>query len=50
MSKKTKTEILIDGWINEMEAAGLTYDEMIIVFRLAKAKLEHLRSKDNAQT
>ncbi len=31
---------MIMGWIGEMEAAGLSYDSMLEVFRMARVKLE----------
>lgn len=31
---------MIMGWIGEMEAAGLSYDSMLEVFRLARVLVE----------
>lgn len=38
---------LIDGWIEEMNSAGLTPDQMIAVLRLAAAKFNNLKNKQN---
>jgi hypothetical protein len=43
----TATDRLIDKRILEMKEAGLTYDEMLKVFKIARVKLEKLRDEKN---
>lgn len=38
MTLKERNQKLADNWINELSAAGYTYDEMIALFRNAKKK------------
>ncbi len=44
--KKMTDQELADSWINEMTEAGLTYDQMLEVLKLARKKYEHLKLKD----
>ena len=39
----TAQDRLIQKWISELQDAGLTYDEILKVFELAKVKLESLK-------
>ena len=45
-----KQKALIDGWIRLMESEGLSYDQMIIVFRSARQKLMALKESSPIKT
>lgn len=36
---------MVNNWIAEMKAAGLNYDQMLEVIKMAREKLEELKKK-----
>ena len=42
LDKNTVAKKLVEKWIAILKEAGYTYDEMIVVFRLAKKKADFL--------
>lgn len=39
---------LANKWINEMKVSGLSYDDMLRVFAMARKKLELIHSKNES--
>jgi hypothetical protein len=47
LQKHTSAKVLVDKWIEILQNAGYTYDEMIVVFRLAKKKSDFMLNEES---
>lgn len=47
LDKHAKAKAFADRWINILRDEGYSYDEMLVVFRLASKKMQYYLRKEN---